>query len=112
MTRQLIVTFPSDDAALRGQLEQGVEGYADFRRSQSYTDLESVKLVLDVVGQGVAIAGGVAGILTFLRSVKQEKQQQGQSIEITVEVSGSPALPVDDVDAELLARVLMVDAPH
>ena len=37
-------------------------------------------LVLEIVGQGVSIAGGVAGILMFVRSLKQEKAQQGQAI--------------------------------
>lgn len=107
--KQLIVTIPSTDLTLRRQVEQGVEEYADIRQSQSYTDLETVKLVLEIVGQGIAIAGGVAGILTFLRSLEQEKRKQGQSVHITIRVPGAPALPVEDADAELLARLLATD---
>jgi hypothetical protein len=70
------MTLPSTDPGLRREVEQGVEEYADVRQSQSYTDLETIKLVLEIVGQGVAIAGGVAGILTFIRSLKQNKFQQ------------------------------------
>ena len=106
MSKQLIVTLPSGDPALRREIEQGIEEYADVRQAQNYTDLATVKLVLEVVGQGVSIAGGVAGILTFIRSVKHEKEQQGQSIQITIEVPGGPAQPVEDADAELLARLL------
>jgi hypothetical protein len=112
MAHQLILTFPADDAALRREIEQGVEVYADIRQSQSYTDLETVTLVLDVVGQGVAIAGGVAGILTFIRSLQQQKEQQDQHVHITIEVMGQPAIPAQDADAELLARLLTSDQPH
>lgn len=112
MARQLIVTIPSSDPTLRREIEQGVEQYADVRLSQRYTDLEMVKLVLDIAAQGVAIAGGVAGILTFLRSLQQEQHEQGQSVHITIEASGGPALPIEEADAELLARLLMVDEPH
>ena len=104
MSKQLIVTFPSGEPALRRAIEQGVEEFADVHQSQSYTDPETVKLVLDVVAQGVGIAGGVAGILTFIRSLQQ--QQQGQNITITIEVPGSPPQPIEEADAELLARLL------
>jgi hypothetical protein len=84
MANQLIVTIPSSDPTLRRQVEQAVEEYADIRQSQSYTDMATVKLVLEIVGQGVAIAGGVAGIITFLRSLQQEKEKQGQIVHITI----------------------------
>jgi hypothetical protein len=112
MAHQLILTFPAGDVALRREIEQGVEAYADIHQSQSYTDLETVKLVLDVVGQGVAIAGGVAGILTFIRSLQQQKEQQGQHVHITIEVPGQRAIPAEDADGELLAHLLMTDQPH
>ena len=106
MSKQLIVTFPSGEPALRRAIEQGVEEFADVHQSQSYTDPETVKLVLDIVAQGVGIAGGVAGILTFIRSLQQQQQQQGQNITITIEVPGSPPQPIEEADAELLARLL------
>jgi hypothetical protein len=112
MTHQLILTFPAGDVALRREIEQGVEAYADIRQSQSYIDLETVKLVLEVVGQGVAIAGGVAGILTFIRSLQEQKAQQGQSVHITIAVAGQEAIPAQDADAELLTRLLMSDQSH
>ena len=110
MPKQLIITIPANDPELRREIEQGVEEYADVRQSPSYSDPETVKLVLDIVGQGVAIAGGVAGILTFVRSLKQEKEQQGETINITIAVPGGPALPVDD-DSTLQARLLN-EEPH
>jgi hypothetical protein len=112
MAPQLIVTFPSTDPGLRRAVEQGVEEYADVRQSQSYTDAETVKLVLDIVAQGISIAGGVAGIITFLRSLQQTKQQQGQTITIMIEAPGHPAQPIDQADADLLARLLSTSTPN
>ena len=106
MSKQLIVTIPAGDAALRREIEQGVEEYADVRQSQSYADPATIKLALDMVAQGVGIAGGVAGILTFIRSLKQAKAQQGLTIDILIEAPGAPALPIEGADAELLARLL------
>ena len=51
-------------------------------------------------------AGGVAGILTFVRSLKQAKAQQGVTVDILIEAPGGPALPVEQADAALLARLL------
>src|SRR5437016_580227 len=104
MAKQLIVTIPLADPTLRHQVEQGVEQYADIRQSQSYTDVETVKLVLEIVGQGITIAGGVAGIITFLRSLQQNKEHQGETITITIEVPGEPAVPIEEADVELIAR--------
>lgn len=67
--------------------------------------------MLEVVGQGVGIAGGVAGILAFLRSVRHAKEQAGTVVNITIEVAGSPPVPVEDADAALLARLLSAGQP-
>lgn len=109
MAKQLILTIPAADPALRREIEQGVEEYADVHQSQSYTDLETVKLVLDIVAQGVAIGGSVAGILTFVRSLQQEKAQQGHTCDITVTVTGQEPIPIEQADPELLARLLTTD---
>lgn len=111
MPKQLIVTIPVGDKGLRREIEQGVEEYADVRQSPTYTDLETVKLVLEIVGQGVGIAGGVAGILAFLRSVRQEKAQAGTNVHITIEVPGSPPVLVEDADDALLTQLLTTNPP-
>ena len=105
MANHLIITIP-DDAALRQQIEQEVAEYAAVRQAQRYADLETVKLVLDVVSTSIGIAGGVAGILGFLRSLKAERAQQGLPVHITVTVPGHDETPIDQADAELLARLL------
>jgi len=107
VSKPLILTIESADAALRREVERGVEEFADVHTPKNYADLETIKLVLDIVGGGVGIAGSVAGILTFVRSLQQSKAEQGVTINITVEAPGGPALPLAQADAELLTRLLM-----
>ncbi len=106
MPEYLTIRFATGDPALRREIEQGVEEYANVLHAQSYTDLETIKLVLEVVGQGVTIAGGVAGILTFVRSLQVEKKQQGSTVNIFIGVPGGPEVPIEDADADLLMRLL------
>ncbi len=107
MTKHLILTIPASDKGLRREIEQGVEEYADVSQSSSYTDPETVKLVLDIVKTGIEIAGGVAGILTFLRSLQQKQAEAGSTINITIAVPGSPPVAVKDADEALLAHLLL-----
>ena len=109
MTKQLILTIPASDKSLRREIEQGVEEYADVSQSSSYTDPETVKLVLDIVKTGIEIAGGVAGILTFLRSLQQTQAEAGTIVNLTIAVPGNPPVAVEDADAALLARLLTTD---
>ena len=112
MTKQLIVTIPAGDKGLRRSIEHGVEEYADVSQAPSYTELETIKLVLDIVKTGIEIAGGVAGILTFLRSLQQKQAEAGTTLHITIAVPGSPPVAVEDADAALLAHLLTTDQPQ
>jgi hypothetical protein len=96
MAHHLTITIPTTDPTLRSELEHGVEEYADIHQSKSYAvDPETVKLVLEMVETGIGIAGGVAGILAFVRSLKQEKEQQGHTVNITIGVPGGAEVPVE-----------------
>lgn len=105
MANHLVVTIPSGHPNLRREIEAGVEEYANVLHAESY-DLGTVKLVLEVVSEGVAIAGGVAGILTFIRSLQEKKEVQGHTLHITVSVPGGEAIPAEHADAALLTRLL------
>ncbi|MEI6181097.1 MAG: hypothetical protein WCP31_10110 [Chloroflexales bacterium] len=107
MSKQLIVSIPAEQKHLSRQIAQGVEEYADVSQAPSYTDLETIKLVLDIVAQGVGIAGGVAGVLTFLRSLQQTQAATGTIVNIILTVPGHPPVSVEEADAALLARLLM-----
>jgi len=109
MPKHLTISLPAGDPALRRELELGVEEYADLLPAQSYADMETVKLVLDIVGEAVGIAGGVAGILAFIRSLKAEREAQGQVVNIFIGVQGGPQVPLDQADAELLTSLLQED---
>jgi hypothetical protein len=106
MSQPLILTIESADPSLCREVEHGVEEFAEIYTPKNYADLETVKLVLELVGQGVSIAGGVAGILAFVRSLKESKAQQGVVVNVTVEAPGGPALPIEQADAELLVKLL------
>lgn len=112
MTSQLIVTIPAGHKSLSRVIAQGVEEYADVSQAPGYADPETVKLVLEIVKAGVEIAGGVAGILTFLRSLQQRQAEAGATVTITIAVPGSPPVSVEDADAALLARLLLNDQPE
>ncbi len=107
MTKQLILTIPASDKSLRREIEQGVEEYADVSQAPSYTDLETIKLVLEIVSLGFGIPGSVAGILTFLRSLQQTQAEAGSTVNITIAVPGSPPVAVRDADEALLAHLLL-----
>jgi hypothetical protein len=65
MPKSLTITIPTTDPTLRSELEHGIEEHADVAQARSYTDLETVKLVLELVETGISIAGGVAGPVLF-----------------------------------------------
>lgn len=106
MTQPLTVTIPADPT-LRREIEQGVEEYADVMQAKSFSpDAETVLLVLNIASAGVTIAGGVAGILTFIRSTQQKKREQGHHITITIGVKDGAQVAVEQADVEVLARLL------
>jgi hypothetical protein len=64
----IVLTLPADDHQLRTEVEQGLAPYAELHELPPSLDIDlnQVKLVLEVVGQTISIAGGVAGIFSFL----------------------------------------------
>jgi hypothetical protein len=101
-----MVTIPTTDPTLRSELEQGIEEYADVTQAKSYTDLETVKLVLEIVGEGAGIAANVAAVLLFLRTLNAERAAQGHEDQITVGPPDGPQVPIDQADDALLAQLL------
>jgi hypothetical protein len=93
MPTHLIVTIPSSDPALRRQVEQGVEEYADVTQAKSYTDLETLRLVLDLVDMSVGIVANVGAILLALRELQARRTAQGHDEVITVGAPGGEQVP-------------------
>jgi hypothetical protein len=111
MNKHLTITIPTTDPTLRRELEQGVEEYADVTQAKSYTDLETVKLVLEFVDMSVSIVANVGAILLALRELQARRAAQGHDDQITVGPPGGEQVPVEDADAELLARLLNQEPP-
>jgi hypothetical protein len=111
MPTHLTLTIPTTDPTLRRELEQGVEEYADVTQAKSYTDLETVKLVLEFVDMSVSIVANVGAILLALRELQARRAAQGHDEVITVGAPGAEQVPVNEADAELLARLLNQEPP-
>jgi len=111
MSSTFVLTLPADDDQLRAEVERGLAPYAQVYEPPPSFDLDvnQVKLVLEVVGQAVSVAGGVAGIFTFLWTAKDRAAKANRRTNITVGRIGEPPVALDDADETLLRRLLGVD---
>ena len=70
MNPPIFIAVPAGDVALIEEMQRELAQYGTIRPAPAnFRDINTVKLVLEVVGQAVAIAGGVAGILTYCRTL-------------------------------------------
>ena len=106
----IVLTLPANDTRLRAEVEQGLAPYARiYEPPPSFDiDLNQVKLVLEVVGQAVSAAGGVAGIFTFLWAAKDRAAKAHKHTNIKIGRIGEPPLALDDIDEALLWQLLGV----
>jgi hypothetical protein len=103
MPTPIVLTLPADDTRLRAEVEHGLAPYAQIYETPSFDiDLNQVKLMLDVVGQAVGVAGGVAGIFIFLWAAKDRAARANKRTNIRIGRMGEPALALDEVDEALL----------
>jgi hypothetical protein len=110
MPPPIVLTLPANDTRLRAEVEQGLAPYARiYEPPPSFDiDLNQVKLVLEVVGQAVSVAGGVAGIFTFLWAAKDRAAKAHKRTNIKIGRIGEPPLALDDIDEALLRQLLGV----
>ena len=99
---------PLARSVTRREVERGLAPYAQvYEPPPSFgVDMNQVKLVLEVVGQAVSVAGGVGGIFTFLWAAKDRAAKQNRRTNITIGRIGEPPLALDDADEDLLRRLL------
>jgi hypothetical protein len=111
MPTPIVLTLPANDPRLRAEVERGLAPYARIYEPPPSFDIDvnQVKLVLDVVGQAVGVAGGVAGIFTFLWAAKDRAAKAHKRTNIKVGRMGEPPLALDYVDETLLRRLLGVE---
>ena len=108
MNPPIFIAIPAGNTALIAEMERELAPY--LRASDAhYRGLETVKLVLEIVGQTVAIAGGVAGILTYLQNPRHRAKSAGTKTGVVLSKPGGPALALDDSDEPLLKALLGID---
>lgn len=108
----LIITLPIDSVELKNKLERGLAEYATIRGP--HRGLDEIKLILEIVGQGLGIAGSLAGIFTFLRSLKKEAIEAaklvGEEVKPTgIEIfkAGETPVALDDSDDSVLKKLIV-----
>jgi hypothetical protein len=103
----LILTLPFNNDALREEIEHQLAPYAEVQvQPPAAFDLETIKLVIEVVGGTVAMAANAAAVLTYLRSVQDQAKQKGQPSGIRVGHPGERGIPLEDADEALLRELL------
>ena len=111
----LVITLPIGNAELKNKLERGLAPYANI--SGPRRGLNEIKLILEIVGQGLGIAGSLAGIFTFLRSLKKEaleeaskKGEEAKPTGIEIFKAGETSVLLDD-DETMLMKLLGIEEP-
>lgn len=108
MSPPIFISVPAGDPALVDELQHELAPYARVSDT-TFRDLNTVKLVLEIVGQAVGIAGGVAGILTYLQATRDRARAAGARTDIVLGKLGEPAVWLDDADEAMLKKLLGIE---
>ena len=108
MPTTFVLTLPANDTALRDEMTQQLAPVANIHEIPPSLGLNEIKLVLEIVGAGVTIAGGVGSIFEFLWKVKDRAAKEGRRTNIKVGRLGEGEVSLDDADESLLRRLLDV----
>jgi hypothetical protein len=108
MNPPIFIAIPAGNTVLIEDMQRELAPYARVSDA-SYRDLETVKLVLDIVGQAVGIAGGVAGILTYLQATRDRARAASSKTGVVLSRPGGPTVALDDADEALLKTLLGID---
>jgi hypothetical protein len=108
MSTPIFMSVPARDQALIDEIERELSPYV-HPQPGAYRDLETVKLVLDIVGQVVSIGGGVAGVLAFLQNTRDRAAKDGKKTGIVLSKPGGPVVSLDTDDDALLRQLLGID---
>src|SRR5437868_10021694 len=107
MTIAFILSIPANDLALRNKIEQELSPYAVISEEPPAAfDLETIKLVIEVVADAVTIAANVVSILTFLRTLREDARKHSPPVGVSVSRVGEPPVKLEEANDKLLQKLL------
>lgn len=110
MSNSLMITLPIYDKMLADEMEETLSAHANIIRLPiAAFDLDTIKVVIDIVGGSVSIAADVAAIVTFVLAVKDRERLAKNPSGVLVGKPGEKAIPLEDVDERLLCQLLGIE---
>ncbi len=108
MGQSFTIAIPNDHAELRDEIEEQLAAYARVNELPQRFDLNEIKLLVEIIaGTSTILVNGTA-IITFLLMIKDRFKVQGKKTGIRIAVPGANDVPLDDVDAAVLKRMMGV----
>lgn len=107
MERPVFIFVPANNQILLSEIQIRLAPYIRID-STPYRDLNNIKLVLEIVGQTIGIAGGVAGVLTYLQNTRDRAAQSKTRTDIMLSKPGEDIISLDDADDVLLRKLLEI----
>ena len=110
MANELVISIPTDEADLRAEIEEQLsdQGARVRELPRTYTDLNQIKLLIDILSGGTDILVHITAIVTFLLMLKDRYKQQGKPSGITIARLGEN-VPLDTADEATLRRLITGD---
>lgn len=114
-----VISIPKDEPELRDEIEEQLAAHARVSQApQSFTDLNQIKLIVEILAGVTSIASGAAsvalsttGIITFLLMLKDRYKNSKKPSSIRIAVPGQGDVALDEVDEAILKRILGLEKP-
>jgi hypothetical protein len=106
MSITFVITVPPEEELLQ-EIQQELSLYSKVEVMPPTTlDIESIKLVVELVDNTVGIAANIASIITFILALRQQHKQVDTKGDIRIGRPNERGVPIQDVDEELLRDLL------
>ena len=114
MSQSFAISVPAEDTELREEIEEQLSAYARVNdATRSFTDLNQIKLIVEILAGVTAIGVGTTTIavnttkiIEFLLMLKDRYEKKKKPSGIRIAAPGKDDVPLDEVDAAILKRIL------